>query len=85
MLGLVDYLLHKAPYWSVNNFEHYVDQSVRDSFLKYVESAHHDNQNEFAGMSCVFQQPQLEYALTRMLVHAVQIYGHMLRPQVHPR
>ncbi len=31
-LGLMDYLLHKAPYWLIHNYEQRVDEKVRKTF-----------------------------------------------------
>lgn len=49
LLSLVDYFLHKSPYWSVNNYEKRVDERVRVSFLRYVEQAHKDGVDELEG------------------------------------
>ena len=50
-LGLLDWFLHKAPYWSVHNYEKRVDPQVRSSFLRLVEEARAANEDEFAGMT----------------------------------
>ena len=50
-LGLMDWFLHKAPYWSAHNYEKRVDPQVRSAFLKYVEDGHTSNEDEFAGMT----------------------------------
>ena len=43
---LVDYVLQKSPYWSVNNYEKRVEEQVLVAFLRYVEQSHKDNQEE---------------------------------------
>jgi hypothetical protein len=42
--------MHKAPYWSVNNYEQRVDEGVRTVFWKHVEKVHTDYRQELAGM-----------------------------------
>ena len=51
LLALSDVLLHKSPYWSFNNYDHRVAQSVRASFLRFVEDQHKENRadGEFEG------------------------------------
>ena len=51
LLGLLDYFMHKAPYWSVNNYEKRVDAPVRNTFLRHVENVHHENRDALAGVS----------------------------------
>ncbi len=51
LLGLLDFFMHKAAYWSVHNYEKRVDAPVRTSFLKHVEDVHHQNRDALAGMS----------------------------------
>jgi hypothetical protein len=41
-MSLLDYFMHKAPYWSVNNYEKRVDDGVRTGFLQHVEQVHAD-------------------------------------------
>ncbi len=43
--------MHKASYWSVQNYEKCVDASVRIAFLRHVELVHASNRDELAGMS----------------------------------
>jgi hypothetical protein len=50
LCSLLDYFMHKAPYWSVNNYEQRVDEGVRTVFSKHVEKVHTDNRAELAGM-----------------------------------
>ncbi len=52
LMSLLDYFMHKAPYWSVQNYEKRVDYGVRTAFLQHVEKVHVDNRRELAGM-CV--------------------------------
>ena len=54
LMSLLDYFMHKAPYWSVNNYEKRVDVGVRTAFLRHVEQVHADNRRELTGM-CVPQ------------------------------
>jgi hypothetical protein len=51
-MSLLDYFMHKAPYWSVQNYEKRVDYGVRTAFLQHVEKVYVDNRRELAGM-CV--------------------------------
>ena len=51
LLGLLDYFMHKAPYWSVNNYEKRVEAGVRRVFLRHVEGFHKENREELAGIS----------------------------------
>ena len=44
--------MHKAPYWSVHNYESRVGEGVRTAFLQHVERVHVDSRSELAGM-CV--------------------------------
>ena len=50
-LALLDWFFHKAPYWSIQNYERRVDVAVREAFLKLVEQHHSANVSEFAGMT----------------------------------
>jgi hypothetical protein len=52
LMLLLDYFMHKAPYWSVQNYEKRVDDGVRTAFLQHVEQVHDENRRELAGM-CV--------------------------------
>ena len=52
LMALLDYFMHKAPYWSVQNYEKRVDEGVRVAFLQHVERIHADNRSELAGL-CV--------------------------------
>ncbi len=49
LLTLVDYMLHKAPYWSVHKYEDQVDESLRKAFIEHVEKSHRDNIDELEG------------------------------------
>ncbi len=51
LLGLLDYFMHKAPYWSVNNYEKRVEAGVCRVFLRHVEGFHKENREELAGIS----------------------------------
>jgi len=44
-LALADYILHKAPYHSVSNYERRVDEGVRLSFLEFVEQQHKESRD----------------------------------------
>ena len=50
LMSLLDYFMHKAPYWSVNNYEKRVDDGVRTAFLKHVEKVHAEHRSELTGM-----------------------------------
>ena len=50
LMSLLDYFMHKAPYWSVNNYEKRVDDGVRTAFLQHVEQVHSGHRRELAGM-----------------------------------
>ena len=52
LMSLLDYFMHKAPYWSVQNYEKRVDYGVCTAFLQHVEQVHDENRRELAGM-CV--------------------------------
>ena len=39
-LGLTDYLLHKATYWSTNTYKQRVQAKVHNTFMQYVEGIH---------------------------------------------
>ena len=49
-MSLLDYFMHKAPYWSVNNYEKRVDDGVRTAFLQHVEKDHAGHRSELTGM-----------------------------------
>ena len=44
-LALADFILHKSMYWSVSNYERRVDESVRQSFLQFVEQQHKESRD----------------------------------------
>ncbi len=52
LLSLVDYMLHKAPYWSIHKYENRVDESLRKAFVEHVEKSHRDNMDELEGKRC---------------------------------
>ncbi len=52
LLGLLDYFMHKTPYWSVNNYEKLVEAVVHKVFLRHVEGFHKEHREELAGISC---------------------------------
>ncbi len=51
LLGLLDYFMHKSPYWSVTNYEKQVEAGVCRVFLRHVEGFHKENREELAGIS----------------------------------
>ena len=51
LLGLLDYFTHKAPYWSVNNYEKRVEAGVCKVFLRHVEGFLKEHREELAGIS----------------------------------
>lgn len=51
LLSLLDYFIHKSPYWSVHNYESRVDEDVRESFMRHCLKVHKDNRQELSGQS----------------------------------
>ena len=51
-LSLLDYLLHKSPYWSISNYDRRVDENIRDGFMHHVVKVHKDSRQELQGLSC---------------------------------
>jgi hypothetical protein len=49
LCSLLDFFMHKAPYWSVHNYKQRLDAGVRTAFRQYVEKVHTDNRQELAG------------------------------------
>ncbi len=49
LLSLVDYRLHKAPYWSIHKYKDRVDESLRKAFVEHVEKSHKDKMDELEG------------------------------------
>ena len=50
LLSLLDYLMHKAPYWSIHNYEKRLDEDVRESFMRHVLGVHKDSRDDLAGL-----------------------------------
>lgn len=46
---LVDYMLHKSPYWSVSNYIKRVPEEVRTHFLDLVYKQHSQGHDELEG------------------------------------
>ncbi len=77
--------MHKAPYWSVNNYEQRVDEGVRTVFWKHVEKVHTDNRQELAGifgealLSLPCRFTYAPNAFHRLISHnsAPQIFGRI--------
>jgi hypothetical protein len=49
LLTLVDYMLHKSPYWSSTNYAKRVPEQVRLNFLGLVEQQHNQGHRELEG------------------------------------
>ena len=60
LLSLLDYFLHKAPYWSVNNYEKRLNEGVREGFMRHVLQAHKDSREELTGSNGEFELPNWE-------------------------
>ena len=60
LLSLLDYFLHKAPYWSVQNYEKRLSEGIREGFMRHVLQSHQDNREELNGSDCKFELPNWE-------------------------
>ena len=60
LLSLLDYFLHKAPYWSVQNYEKRLSEGVREGFMRHVLQAHKDSWEDLQGSNGKFEQPYWE-------------------------
>ena len=54
LISLLDYFMHKAPYWSVHNYEKRLDEDVRESFMRHAMKVHSDSREELTGSSGEF-------------------------------
>ena len=55
LLSLLDYFLHKAPYWSVNNYEKRLSEGVREGFMQHVLKAHKESWEDLNGSNGEFE------------------------------
>ena len=60
LLSLLDYFLHKAPYWSVQNYEKRLSEGIREGFMRHVLQSHKDNWEELNGSNSKFELPNWE-------------------------
>ena len=58
-LVLLDYLLHKSPYWSTGNYEKRVHQQIRSFFVERCEESHRKNVHDLAGVTLLLILPFL--------------------------
>ncbi len=58
--------MHKAPYWSVQNYEKRLDEDVRDSdtFMRHVIEVHKEFREDLTGLSGKFSLPTQKSKLT---------------------
>ncbi len=54
LMSLLDYLMHKAPYWSVQNYEKRLKEDVRDSFMRHVFDVHTESREDLTGLRSEF-------------------------------
>jgi hypothetical protein len=66
LMSLLDYLMHKAPYWSVHNYEKRLDEDVRDAFMRHVIGVHKEFREDLTGLSGKFSLPTQVSTLTYM-------------------
>ena len=64
LLSLLDYLMHKAPYWSVQNYEKRLDEDVR--VMQHVIGVHKDFRENLTGLSGKCSLPTQKSTLTYM-------------------
>ena len=54
-MSLLDYLMHKAPYWSISNYDSVykkgLDEDVRDAFMRHVCAVHKQSREDLKGLS----------------------------------
>ncbi len=86
LLSLLDYFLHKAPYWSVQNYEKRLSEGVREGFMRHVLQAHKDSWEDFQGSNGKFEQPYWEIYADFSALWFLQIPGcHMWRLAMQTR
>ena len=84
LLSLLDYFLHKAPYWSVNNYEKRLNEGVRKGFMRHVLQSHKDSREELSGSNGEFELPNWEiYADVNALWSLQKLGCHMWRFAKH--
>ena len=62
LMSLLDYLMHKAPYWSIYNYEKRLDENVRDAFMRHVLEVHKESRDDLTGLRRVLAAPSEIYA-----------------------
>ena len=53
LFGLVDVFMHKAQFWSFDNYMKRVSEDARLSFLDHVERTHKENRDDHEGTSAL--------------------------------
>ena len=67
LLSLLDYFIHKSPYWSVHNYEQRLDEDIRESFMRHCMKVHKDGRQDLTGESRAFQRPNYMSTLPFMI------------------
>ena len=57
ILVLLDYLLHKSPYWSTAFYEKQFDPKLSTVFLQHCKDNHRKTRNEFEGVTLLLILP----------------------------
>ena len=60
LLSLLDYFLHKAPYWSIYNYEKRLSEGVREGFMRHVLQSHKDSREDLTGSNGESELPNWE-------------------------
>ena len=53
LFGLADVFMHKAQFWSFDNYMKQVSEDARLSFLDHVERTHKENRDDHEGTSAL--------------------------------
>lgn len=93
LFGLLDYFIHKSPYWSVHNYEQRLDEDIRESFMRHCMKVHKAGRQDLTGESRAFQRPNYMSTLPFMVtdsdavtLRSLQKFGcHGWRRRMHPR
>ena len=67
LFGLLDYFIHKSPYWSVHNYEQRLDEDIRESFMRHCMKVHKAGRQDLTGESRAFQRPNYMSTLPFMV------------------
>ena len=54
LMSLMDYLMHKAPYWSIYNYEKRLEEDVRNAFMRHVLEVHKESRDDLTGLRVEF-------------------------------